>query len=48
MVKPNVVKDDDMILLAHNVVKQIEENLSYVEKIKVNIIRESRLKDYAK
>ena len=48
MVKPNVVKDDDMILLAHNVVKQIEENLSYPGQIKVNIIRESRFEDYAK
>ena len=35
MVKPNVVKDDDMILLSHNVVRQIEENLSYVGKIKL-------------
>ena len=45
MVKPNVVKDDDMLLLAHNVVKQIEENLSYPGQIKVNIIRESRLRE---
>ncbi len=42
MVKPNIVEDDDMVILAHEVVRQIEGTLSYPGQIKVNIIRESR------
>ena len=48
MVKPNVVGDDEMIILAHEVVKKIEDSLSYPGQIKVNIIRESRVEDFAK
>ena len=48
MVKPEIVGDDDMVILAHDVVKQIEGTLSYPGQIKVNIIRESRVEDFAK
>ena len=48
MVIPEQVSDDDMILLARNVAKQIEDELEYPGQIKVNIIRESRVTDYAK
>ena len=37
-----------MVILAHDVVKQIEGTLSYPGQIKVNIIRESRVEDFAK
>lgn len=48
MVKPDVVKDDEMILKAHEVSKKIEDELSYPGQIKVQMIRESRVVDYAK
>jgi len=48
MVIPEQVSDDDMILLAREVSKQIESELEYPGQIKVNIIRESRVTDYAK
>ena len=48
MVKPEIVGDDDMVILAHDVVKQIEGTLSYPGQIKINIIRESRVEDFAK
>ena len=48
MVKPEVVTDDRMPLIAHDIVKKIEEELEYPGQIKVNIIRESRSVDYAK
>ena len=43
MVKPNIVGDDEMVILARKIVKQIEFTLSYPGQIKVNIIRESRV-----
>ena len=48
MVVPEQIRDDDMILLARDISNQIEENLDYPGQIKVNVIRESRVVDYAK
>lgn len=48
MVKPEVVSDDKMVLIARQVVKKIEEELEYPGQIKVNIVRENRIVDYAK
>ena len=48
MVKPDVVSDDQMVLVARDIVKKIEEELEYPGQIKVHIIRENRAIDYAK
>lgn len=48
MVKPNEVNDEQMVLIARDIVKKIEENLEYPGQIKINVIRESRATDYAK
>lgn len=48
MVVPEQVTDDDMVLLARDISKQIEAELEYPGQIKVNVIRESRVIDYAK
>ncbi len=48
MVKPEIVSDDRMPLIARDIVKKIEEELEYPGQIKVNIIRESRAVHYAK
>lgn len=48
MVIPEQVSDADMVLLARNVSKEIEKQLEYPGQIKVNVIRESRVIDYAK
>ncbi len=48
MVIPEQVSDDDMILMARDISKQIENELEYPGQIKVNVIRESRVTDYAK
>lgn len=48
MVIPEQISDDDMVLLARNISKQIEAELEYPGQIKVNVIRESRVTDYAK
>lgn len=48
MVIPEQVSDADMVLLARNVSKEIEKQLEYPGQIKVNVIRESRVVDYAK
>ena len=48
MVKPEIISDDEMVIAARNIVKQIEDELDYPGQIKVNIIRESRAIDYAK
>lgn len=48
MVVPDQVTDDEMILLARDISKQIESELEYPGQIKVNVIRESRVTDYAK
>ncbi|MFR5049465.1 MAG: ribonuclease Y [Faecalispora sporosphaeroides] len=48
MVKPEVVNDDRMVLLAREICDKIEQDLEYPGQIKVNIIRESRAIEYAK
>ena len=48
MVVPEQVSDADMVLLARDISKQIESELEYPGQIKVNVIRESRVVDYAK
>ena len=48
MVVPEKISDADMVLLARNISKRIEAELEYPGQIKVNIIRESRVTDYAK
>jgi len=48
MVIPDKITDDDMVLLARDISKQIEDELKYPGQIKVNVIRESRVTDYAK
>jgi len=48
MVVPEQISDSDMVLLARDISKQIESDLEYPGQIKVNVIRESRVTDYAK
>ncbi len=48
MVIPEQLNDADMVLLARDISKQIEDELEYPGQIKVNVIRESRVIDYAK
>ena len=48
MVVPEKVTEDDMVLLARDISKRIEDELKYPGQIKVNVIRESRVTDYAK
>ena len=48
MVVPDQVSDADMVLLARDISKQIEDELEYPGQIKINVIRESRVTDYAK
>ena len=48
MVVPEQISDADMVLLARDISKQIEAELQYPGQIKVNVIRESRVVDYAK
>ena len=48
MVVPDQVDDAEMVLLARDISKQIEAELEYPGQIKVNVIRESRVTDYAK
>lgn len=48
MVVPDQVSDADMVLLARDISKQIENELEYPGQIKINVIRESRVTEYAK
>ncbi len=48
MVVPEVVSDSDMVLMARDISKQIEDQMEYPGQIKVSVIRESRAVDYAK
>ncbi|MBP3703828.1 MAG: ribonuclease Y [Lachnospiraceae bacterium] len=48
MVVPDQINDDAMVLLARDISKQIEAELQYPGQIKVNVIRESRVTDYAR
>ena len=48
MVKPDVIDDDSMKILAHDIARTIEAELNYPGQIKVSVIREARYVDYAK
>ena len=48
IVKPELVTDDQMTLMSHQIAQRIENELEYPGQIKVNVIRESRSIDYAK
>ncbi len=48
MVKPEAISDDEIVILARDIVKRIESELDYPGQIKVNVIRESRAIDFAK
>ena len=48
MVIPDQITDAEMVLMARDISKQIEDELEYPGQIKVNVIRESRVIDYAK
>lgn len=48
MVKPEVISDEAMVLLASDIAKKLETDLVYPGQIKVNLIREKRATDYAK
>ena len=48
MVKPEIVTEDNMIILARDIAKQIEAELEYPGQIKVNVIRETKAVEYAK
>ncbi len=48
MVVPEQVSDADMVLMARDISKKIESEMEYPGQIKVNVIRESRVTDYAK
>ena len=48
MVVPDQINDDEMVLLGRELAKKIESELEYPGQIKVSLIRESRVTDYAK
>ena len=48
MVKPEVVTEDNMILMARDIAKKIEQELEYPGQIKVNVIRETKAVEFAK
>ena len=48
IVSPDEISDDNMVFLARDIVKKIEEDLEYPGQIKINLVRESRVIDYAK
>ena len=48
VIKPESVSDNDMIIMARNIAKKIEEEMEYPGQIKVNLIREFRAIEYAK
>ncbi|MCL1879315.1 MAG: ribonuclease Y [Actinomycetia bacterium] len=48
MVEPNAISDNEAVVLAHDIAKQIEEEMEYPGQIKVLVIRESRAEDFAK
>ena len=48
LVKPDRISDDQMTILARDVAKRVENEMDYPGQIKVNVIRETRVSDYAK
>jgi len=48
MVKPEEVSEDEMVLLARNIAKKIEDELTYPGQIKVHVLRETKAIEYAR
>ena len=48
MVLPEVINDEKMVLVARQIAQQIENEMDYPGQVKINLIRESRVTDYAK
>lgn len=48
LVKPEKISDDQMVIMSRDIAKKIEEEMEYPGQIKVNVIRETRVVDYAK
>lgn len=48
MVKPEQVSEDQMVILARDLAKKIEEEMEYPGQIKVHLIRETKVIEYAK
>ena len=48
MVYPDKINDEKMIIVARDIAKRIEDEMDYPGQIKVNLIRESRVAEYAK
>lgn len=48
IVKPEKISDDDMTLIARNIAQKVENEMDYPGQIKINLVREKRVIDYAK
>ena len=48
IVKPEKISDDQMVIMARDVAKKVEDEMEYPGQIKVNLVRETRVIDYAK
>ena len=48
IVKPEKVDDNQMTLMARDIAKKVEDEMEYPGQIKVNVVRETRVIDYAK
>ena len=48
IVKPEKISDDNMVIMARDIAKKVEEEMEYPGQIKVNLVRETRVVDYAK
>ena len=48
ILKPEVISDDQMVIVARDIAKKIEDEMDYPGQIKVNVVRETRAVDYAK
>ena len=48
MLKPEIIDDDKMVIIARDIAKKIEDEMEYPGQIKVNVIRETRAIEYAK
>ena len=48
MIKPEQVSEDQMVILARDIAKKIEEEMEYPGQIKVHLIRETKVVEYAK
>ncbi len=48
MVRPEAVSEDQMVILARDLAKKIESELEYPGQIKVHVIRETKVVEYAK